>query len=249
MKLHLGCQEKYLDGYVNIDLPPEAHTVREAKVDLEADVRTLRYDERSIEEVRCHHLLEHFSRQEALVLLARWHRWLEMGGTLHVETPDFEESAKKFVKATLDEKFLLARHIFGSEEAGWATHKDYWDGQKFSYVLKKFGFTNIKVRGYRNGLAKHARNAPKIGPLFRHLPEKAYLPFLNALGNILPESFYKKFGGNKMPNVLVSARKQSRTDWNKDDDDFDAYQILSMSLTGREGDGLIKVWMQDYQDF
>jgi len=28
-----------------------------------------------------------------------------MGGLLHVEVPDFEESAKKFIKASLDEQF------------------------------------------------------------------------------------------------------------------------------------------------
>jgi predicted SAM-dependent methyltransferase len=70
IKLHLGCQEKYLEGYVNIDLPQSEHTVRKAKVDVYADVRTLSYPVGSVDEVRSHHLLEHFSRQEALLLLA-----------------------------------------------------------------------------------------------------------------------------------------------------------------------------------
>ena len=100
VKLHLGCQEKYLEGYINIDLPPEAHTVREARVDVEADVRELDCPAGSVDEIRSHHLLEHFSRQEALLLLARWHKWLKIGGLLHVETPDFEESAKKFIAGT-----------------------------------------------------------------------------------------------------------------------------------------------------
>ena len=88
IKLHLGYQEKYLKGYINIDLPPEDHTVQEVRADKFADVRELEYEPESISEIRSHHLLEHFSRQEALMLLAEWHKWLIPGGLLVVETPD-----------------------------------------------------------------------------------------------------------------------------------------------------------------
>lgn len=250
LKLHLGCGEKYLEGYVNIDYPDTEQRVIKTKADVFSDMRSLSYPEGTVDEIRSHHLFEHFSRAEALKLLVRWRSWLKPGGLLVIETPDFSASAALFLTTTsMRRRFQLARHIFGSEEAGWATHKDYWDGQKFSFVLKKFGFTDIKVRGYRNGLAKHAKEAPMIGNTFKKLPENIYLPFLNALGNMLPESFYKKYGGNKMPNILITARKDANVPMHKAHEDHVVKELLAMSLMGREGDTLLDVWFKDYQDF
>lgn len=224
MKLHLGCQEKYLDGYVNIDLPTEAHTVRKAKVDLEADVRTLVYEPESIEEVRCHHLLEHFSRQESLVLLARWHKWLTMGGLLHVETPDFEESAKKFVKANLDEQFLLGRHIFGSHEAPWAIHQDFWSEPKYRYVLRELGFGDFRFEKISNNL-------------------EAKIPALKGTAIAKQENILKHLGPlgfNFLPNITCYARKvESNVDYRAA-----IRRILEKSVVGRETK-ILDVWMEE----
>lgn len=67
LKLHLGCGEVYLDGYRNIDYPPSEHTVQtQTKVDEYADIlRELVYPRASIEEVRLHHVFEHFTHPGA----------------------------------------------------------------------------------------------------------------------------------------------------------------------------------------
>ena len=224
MKLHLGCQEKYLEGYVNIDLPPEAHTVRKAKVDLEADVRTLAYEPETIEEVRAHHLLEHFSRQEALILLARWHRWLNVGGLLHVETPDFEESAKKFVVAPLDDQFVLARHIFGSQEAPWAIHQDFWSEEKYRYVLRELGFGEFRFEKISNNLES------KIPALKGSVIAKQE-HMLKHLGPL---------GFNFLPNITCFARKvEKHVDYHAA-----IRNILQKSVVGRETK-ILDVWMEE----
>jgi len=89
MKLHLGCGGKYLEGYVNIDFPSNEKTIAKVKADLYQDIRELEYKDGSIEEIRSHHLFEHFSRVEALKLLLKWQRWLKIEGKLIIETPDF----------------------------------------------------------------------------------------------------------------------------------------------------------------
>lgn len=247
LKLHLGAGEKYLDGYWNIDFPEGEHTVMKPKVDEHADIAQLSYPENSIAEVRSHHLFEHFPRAEALKLLVRWRRWLQPDGLLVIETPDFGTSASMFIGSTsLRRKFQLSRHIFGSEEASWALHKDYWDKQKFIYVLEAFGFKDLKVRRYWNGLAKHAEKIPKIGKFIGVLPESLYIPALNVIGNILPEKFYEKYGSNKMPNIVVWARKDASI---VVDEEKKAREILALYLTGREGDRLLDVWMEDYRKF
>ena len=224
VKLHLGCQEKYLEGYVNIDLPQDAHTVLKAKVDVYGDVRTLQYGRESIDEIRSEHLLEHFSRQQALVLLARWHKWLVMGGTLHVETPDFEESAKKFVRASLDEQFVLARHIFGSHEASWAYHMDFWSEPKYRYVLRELGFGDFRFEKISNNVEA---KFPGLKGSFIAKKEK-YLKHLSPLGF------------NNLPNITCFATKVTK------EVDYRAMikKILGKSLVGRESK-ILDVWMAD----
>lgn len=227
LKLHLGCGEKYLDGYINVDYPPEEHTVMNVKADLYQDIRTLDYAENSVDEIRNHHIFEHFKRADALYLLAEWRRWLKPGGKLIIETPDFEESAKAYIFAnTRKRKMEVGRHIFGSQEAGWAIHYDFWDKSKFKYVLKKFGFEKIKVRRYSNSLAKHF---PKI-------------PLLNFIGNIAPMSLYKKYGGNKLPDIVVSAVKGKSAIQDKR---AVIKEILSNYLTIHDGEKMMNVWLDD----
>lgn len=224
LKLHLGCQEKYLEGYVNIDLPQEAHTVQKAKVDVYADVRTLSYQAESVDEVRSHHLLEHFSRQEALLLLARWHKWLKMGGVLHVETPDFEESAKKFLSGSLDEQFMFARHIFGSHEADWAYHKDFWSENKYTFVLRELGYGDFSFDKISNNI-------------------ESKLPAFKGTFIAKQEGLLKKLGPlgfNNLPNIVAYAKKVVK------DVDYRAVirRILEKSLVGRETK-IIDAWMKD----
>jgi len=39
----------------------------------------------TLDEIRSHHLFEHFDRAHALALLIRWHGWLRPGGALTVD--------------------------------------------------------------------------------------------------------------------------------------------------------------------
>lgn len=225
IKLHLGCQEKYLDGYINIDLPPEEHTAEKVKADVYADVRNLKYEPDSVQEIRSHHLLEHFSRQEALLLLARWHKWLKVGGLLVAETPDFEESAGKFMNGkNIDDKFALARHIFGSHEAQWAYHKDFWSEEKFRYVLASLGFGNFRFE-------KSSNNLEQKMPFFKNKLGIAGERVMSKLG---------KLGFNILPNIVCYAEKTRETA------NYGTIikEILKKSLVGREAK-ILDVWMDD----
>ena len=96
MKLHLGCGETYLEGYQNIDYLPSKHTVQtKGRADEYADIRELAYAPASVEEIRLHHVFEHFTRPVALALLTAWNAWLEPGGTLRIEVPDFDRTARR----------------------------------------------------------------------------------------------------------------------------------------------------------
>lgn len=225
LKLHLGCGEKYLEGYVNIDYPSSQHSVMSVKADKYIDLRELSYPDGTVDEIRSHHVFEHFNRGEALKLLLRWRRWLKPGGVLFIETPDFMGSIKKFILAGRKAQFELGRHIFGSQEAPWADHLDFWYASKFKYVLSRFGFSKIKVKSFSNVVSQRYRKFKFI---------------LDIVGDLLPRSMYKKYGGHKLPNVEVRAIKK-----NIEINEREVVkEVLSQSLVGREGDPMLSVWMK-----
>lgn len=219
IKLHLGCGRKYLKGYINIDLPLENQRLMKAKADIYKDIRDLDFPENSIDGIRHHHLMEHFTRQEAIRLLLQWRHWLKPGGILIVETPDFEECAKLFLKSDLETKFKLARHIFGSHESDWAIHRDFWTKEKFEFILNKLGFEIIDLKQFNSVLGK----IPKTSFLILKIPS---------------EKIRKIFADN-LPNILVRAKKIDKFI----DEEKIVKEILSMSLIGSEKE-ILDVWMK-----
>jgi len=149
MKLHLGCGERYLKGYINVDFPSTGHTVqKEIVADKLIDIKKLKYPFGSIKEIRLHHVFEHFPRAVACALLTNWYTWLEDGGTLRIEVPDCFNMAEKIInpRFTVKKKLVAERHIFGSQEAGWATHFAFYTPINLTNFLKSFGFKIIKIK-------------------------------------------------------------------------------------------------------
>jgi predicted SAM-dependent methyltransferase len=161
LRLHLGCGERYLEGYVNIDFPESEHSVQAVRPDVSADIRRLDYPAGSVSEVRLHHVFEHFDRPTALRLLIDWRIWLTPGGTLVIETPDFERSATAFLLTTGGLGRLARgplrrlvghgrgtqlRHIFGSHEAAWAVHWDGWYKARYERTLPRLAYDSLAFR-------------------------------------------------------------------------------------------------------
>lgn len=151
MKLHLGCGQRYLKGYLNIDIE------KQSVADRLVDINKLKYPTGSIDEIRLHHLFEHFSRPVALAQICKWRDWLKTRGLLRIETPDILPSFE-IVNSPLysyPDKQQVLRHIFGSHEADWALHYDGWYENKFENTLKELGFNKFKFRKNSWGLLRN----------------------------------------------------------------------------------------------
>jgi len=138
-----------LEGYHNIDYPPSEHTVQtNTHVDEYADIRNLRYPARTVDEIRLHHVFEHFSRPVACALVAIWWSWLKPDGLLHIEVPDFDRTAWSVLNPFGSDKlrYVALRHIFGSQEAAWAVHQEGWSPKRMNQLLVHMGFGAIKVK-------------------------------------------------------------------------------------------------------
>jgi FkbM family methyltransferase len=146
-KLHLGCGQTRIEGYINIDFPMEnrnLHTINTA--DYNSDISILNFPMNSISAIESHHIFEHFSRPESLALLVAWHYWLEPNSELIIETPDFEKAIRRFIRnKSQEDREIIQRHIFGSQEANWALHKDGWSAKKFEYFLNQLGYVVTNV--------------------------------------------------------------------------------------------------------
>ena len=147
LRLHLGCGEQCLDGYVNIDYPPSEHNVMQVQADVYANITELNFPAGSVDEVRLHHVFEHFNRVTALVMLIKWHNWLKIGGKLHIETPDLIGSAKTLLaESSRKTKMGVVRHIAGDQSSGWAYHIDHWFPERFEHTLNRLGFSAVQTQ-------------------------------------------------------------------------------------------------------
>jgi len=142
LKLHLGCGRQPIEGYINVDFPPSEHMVDPPIADAYADiVEDLDFPSDTVDEIRLHHVFEHFDRIIALVLLVRWHSWLKVDGILKIETPDVIESAKQ-LSSDIDykQKMAIIRHLEGDQSANWGVHIGQWWDERFENTLSKLGF-------------------------------------------------------------------------------------------------------------
>lgn len=148
MKIHLGCGSRHFDGYLNIDFPPSKHTIQKKNMaDLYADITYLSFQQNSIDEIRLHHVFEHFKRPVACALIVSWHSWLKKGGIIRIEVPDLKKMASFMASplSSMKQKLVAERHIFGSQEADWGIHFEGYSPQLLKFLLATLGFKIIKI--------------------------------------------------------------------------------------------------------
>ena len=96
VKLNLGCGDKILQGYVNVDTV-SSRSGRHP--DFVADIRDLRKIKSSIaDEILAVHVIEHFYYWEVVPLLKSWRRLLKPGGKLILECPNLLYACQVILK-------------------------------------------------------------------------------------------------------------------------------------------------------
>ena len=95
VKLNLGCGDKLLPGYLNVDV---AESRRDLRPDVRCDLHRLPFDTGSVDEVLAVHVVEHFWRWEVVDVLREWTRVLAPGGTMVLECPNLLSACQAFLE-------------------------------------------------------------------------------------------------------------------------------------------------------
>lgn len=114
-------------------------------VDRYADLRALPYERDSVDEIRSVQALEHLDRKEGPRVLRHWRDLLRPGGILHVDVPDFEETARQLL-AQPDEpsKEWYYRLVYGSQKNAYAFHKNGFSPARLEWMLREAGFREVR---------------------------------------------------------------------------------------------------------
>ena len=110
LHLNLGCGDRILPGFVNVDK-------YNPKADVEADVLDLPFADNSAERVILCHVIEHISYKRTIDLLEEIHRVLAPRGLLEIGYPEFEECVKAFLNNEKGERWRWwIQTLYGSQD-------------------------------------------------------------------------------------------------------------------------------------
>ncbi|WP_416242943.1 glycosyltransferase [Azospira sp. APE16] len=99
LRLHIGCGDRILPGFVNIDIIPGA--------ELQLDARNgLPFPDESCDYIFSEHFIEHLSQSEGTRLMREMRRVLKPGGVVRLATPDLQGMADDYQQQRIHEDWL-----------------------------------------------------------------------------------------------------------------------------------------------
>lgn len=162
LRLHIGCGERLLPGWVNADC-----VARKPGVLTDLDLTALPYPDHSVEEILAEHVLEHLSFAEEALVWPEMARVLRLGGTLTLEVPDFEWVCATFLAAkdewrdfyitghpdhyagcgrALDQRWgILQTMFFGNQNGAGQFHRSAYTANKLRALARSTGFAAITM--------------------------------------------------------------------------------------------------------
>lgn len=131
-KLHIGCGNTHLDGYLNVDL-------HSRKADEHVDLNEpLPYADERFEEIVGMHIFEHLDPTKMDSIIKSWNRVLKPGGTILLEMPDFDALCKSYL-ADRDREMTL-EWIFGNQRDPGQQHRWGWNQKRLTKLFHRHGF-------------------------------------------------------------------------------------------------------------
>ena len=179
-KLHLGCGNRFLPGYLHIDIDNLSH------LDYLAPMHELTmFEDESIDEIYNCGALIYYDRLEVVKVLKEWKRILKPGSVLRISVPNFEAIVERYLNSNKD---LDSQGILGPLFGRWEARGTYEEHLKEEVIYQKttYDFNSLKkvlVRGGFREIGKY--DWKKFLPDWYDDYSRAYHPHMNEEGTLM----------------------------------------------------------------
>ena len=150
LRLNLGCGDKILPGYVNVDVV-EARAGH--KPDVICDLHDLApFADNSVDEILSVHVVEHFWRWEVTEILREWLRVLKPGAPLVIECPNLLSACRTFLEnptqySRMDQNGQRTMWVFYGDPA-WRdplmNHRWGYTPDSLQALLREVGLVDVR---------------------------------------------------------------------------------------------------------
>lgn len=150
VRLNLGCGDKRLAGYINVDA---AASRKGVKPDVQCDIRNLdRFKGAIADEILAVHVIEHFHYWEVLPLLRGWSRVLKPAGLLILECPNLLSACVEILRNPLQASLPGPQGQQGMwplyGDPAWQdplmSHKWAYTPQSLAQVMAEAGYVQVR---------------------------------------------------------------------------------------------------------
>lgn len=111
--MNLGCGDRYLPGWVNVDFVSYSNDVIKHNL-----LQPLPFENSNFDAVYSSHVLEHFSRAEADNFVSEIYRVLKPGGIVRIVVPDLERFARGYLDCLND--FRIDENEYSKANYEWS---------------------------------------------------------------------------------------------------------------------------------
>ena len=170
MKLHLGCGDKFLEGFIHVDIDEKDH------IDFpKTDLRELPFELNSVDLIYSCGNLEYYDQEELPIILKEWCRVLKHGGILRLSVPNFDSIIKVYLN---NGKNIHGEGILGPIFGKWKLNNG-----KYIYHKTVFNFDSLEKHLINAGFEDiRPYNHNDVMPLGFDDYSMAYVPYKDSSG-------------------------------------------------------------------
>jgi len=208
LRIDLGCGENKIDGFDGLDMRPLPG------VKYVSDVRNLPFRDQTVDELAARHVIEHFTREEAIDVLREWRRVLKPGAPITIWCPNLIYIAEQYLQLpdidkNPERKYHLLGWLYGEQNYEGNFHYFAYDLWLLTDFLKRAGFERVEPLHdlHAQNLCVRAFNAVNIETENVTDNRKIFLKKKDHPPKILVESTARVFGDSLLSYPITAIFK------------------------------------------